>query len=114
MEWVGKLVLLTATPLLLTEGRQTVTRYKSMVRANNQPVLPAFPPRQRQSLRYYYSDTESDEDLLGNIPSIASSRASSVRGELAQMIGNMYPNIPSFSDTFIYCRLTMVIPKVLA
>ena len=80
IEWVGKLVLLTATPLLLTEGRQTVTRYKAMMRANNQPVLPTFPPRQRRSHHYDYSDMQSDEDLVGNAPSIMSSRASSARG----------------------------------
>ena len=45
IEWVGQLVLLTATPLLLTEGRQTVIRYKAMVRANQWPMLPALPLR---------------------------------------------------------------------
>ena len=80
IEWVRQLVLLTATPLLLTEGRQTLTRYKAMVRASQCPVLPALPPRRRKSLCYYYSDTESDKDLVGNAPSVSSSRASSTRG----------------------------------
>ena len=80
IEWVRQLVLLMATPLLLTEGRQTLARYKVMLRASQCPVLPTVPPRRKKSLCYYYSDTESDEDLVGNAPSIASSRASSTRG----------------------------------
>ena len=80
IEWVGQLVLLMATPLLLTEGRQTLTRYKAMIRASQCPVIPAFPPMGRKSLCYYYSDMESDEDLVGNAPSVASNRASSAKG----------------------------------
>ena len=34
IEWVGQLVLLTATPLLLSEGRQTLTHYRAMVMMN--------------------------------------------------------------------------------
>ena len=34
IEWVGQLVLLTATPLLLSEGRQTVACYRAMMRMN--------------------------------------------------------------------------------
>ena len=34
IEWVGQLVLLTATPLLLSEGRQTVAHYRAMMRMN--------------------------------------------------------------------------------
>ena len=34
IEWVGQLVLLTATPLSLPEGRQTVARYRAMMRMN--------------------------------------------------------------------------------
>ena len=32
IKWVGQLVLLTATPLSLSEGRQTVTHYRAMMR----------------------------------------------------------------------------------
>ena len=41
-----------------------------MVRASQHPVIPAFPPRRRKSLCYYYSGTESDEDLVENTPSV--------------------------------------------
>ena len=34
IEWVEQLVLLTATPLLLSEGRQTLAHYRAMVRMN--------------------------------------------------------------------------------
>ena len=34
IKWVGQLVLLTATPLLLSEGRQTLAHYRAMVRMN--------------------------------------------------------------------------------
>ena len=34
IEWVGQLVLLTAIPLLLPEGRQTVAHYRAMMRMN--------------------------------------------------------------------------------
>ena len=34
IEWVGQLVLLTATPLSLSEGRQTVAHYRAMMRMN--------------------------------------------------------------------------------
>ena len=34
IKWVGQLVLLTATPLSLPEGRQTVARYRAMIRIN--------------------------------------------------------------------------------
>ena len=34
IEWVGQLVLLRATPLLLSEGRQTLACYRAMVRMN--------------------------------------------------------------------------------
>ena len=34
IEWVGQLVLLTATPLSLPEGRQTVAHYRAMMRMN--------------------------------------------------------------------------------
>ena len=34
IKWVGQLVLLTATPLLLSEGRQTLAHYRAMVRIN--------------------------------------------------------------------------------
>ena len=80
IEWVGQLALLMATPLLFTEGRQTLARYKALVRASQHPELPALPPRRKKRLCYYYSDTESDEDLVGNAPSVASNRASSVKG----------------------------------
>ena len=36
VEWVGQLVLLTATPLFLSEGRQTVAHYRAIVRMNQQ------------------------------------------------------------------------------
>ena len=36
IELVGQLVLLTATPLSLSEGRQTVAHYRAMVRMNQQ------------------------------------------------------------------------------
>ena len=78
-EWVGQLVLLTATPLLLTEGRQTLARYKAMMRMNQHPVFSTSQPR-RRTQHYYCSETESDEDLVGNPPSVTSSRASSIRG----------------------------------
>ena len=39
IEWVGQLVLLTATPLSLSEGRQTVAHYRSMVRMNQWNVF---------------------------------------------------------------------------
>ena len=47
IEWVKQLVLLWATHLLQIEGRQTLARYKAMIRANQHYVLPAFPNRQR-------------------------------------------------------------------
>ena len=34
VKWVGQLVLLTATPLSLPEGRQTVAHYRAMMRMN--------------------------------------------------------------------------------
>ena len=34
IEWVGQLVLLTATPLPLPEGRQTIAHYRTMIRMN--------------------------------------------------------------------------------
>ena len=36
IEWVGQLILLTATPLPLPEGRQTVACYRAMMRMNQQ------------------------------------------------------------------------------
>ena len=47
IEWVGQLVLLTATSLLLTEGRQTLARYKAMIRMNQCPVFSTSQPRRR-------------------------------------------------------------------
>ena len=79
IEWVGQLVLLMATPLLLTEGRQTFARYKTMMRMNQHPVFSTSQPK-RRTQHYYCLETESDEDLVGNTPSVASSRASSIRG----------------------------------
>ena len=45
IEWVGQLVLLTATPLLLTGGTQTLARYKAMMRMNQHPVFSTSQPR---------------------------------------------------------------------
>ena len=39
IEWVGQLVLLTATPLPLSAGRQTVACYRAMVRMNQWNVF---------------------------------------------------------------------------
>ena len=79
IEWVGQLVLLTATPLSLSEGRQIVAHYRAMMRMN--PRNAFFTTLTRRRNRHcYYSGTESDEDLVGNSPSAASSRASSIRG----------------------------------
>ena len=39
IEWVGQLVLLTATPLLLSEGRWTVAYYRAMMRMNQQSAF---------------------------------------------------------------------------
>ena len=47
IEWVGQLVLLTPTPLLLIEGRQTLTRYKAMMRMYQHPVFSTSQPRRR-------------------------------------------------------------------
>ena len=69
IEWVGQLVLLMATPLLLTEGRQTLTRYKAMVRASQHPVIPAFPPMEKKKfMLLLFRHMESDEDLVENMP----------------------------------------------
>ena len=79
IEWVGQLVLLTATPLLLSEGRQTVAHYRAMMRMNQWNAFSTTQTR-RRSQHHYYSGTESDEDLVGNPPSAASSWACSRRG----------------------------------
>ena len=42
IEWVRQLAPLTATPLLLTEGRQILARYRAMVRASQHPVISAL------------------------------------------------------------------------
>ena len=79
IEWVGQLVLLTATPLSLSEGRQTIAHYRAMVRMNQWNAFSTTQTRHKTQ-HHYYSGTESDEDLVGNPPSVASSRASSIRG----------------------------------
>ena len=79
IEWVGQLVLLTATPLPLSEGRQTVAHYRAMVRMNQWNAFSATQTRHKTQ-HHYYSGTESDEDLVGNPPSVVSSQASSIRG----------------------------------
>ena len=48
IDWVRQLALLTATPLLLTEGRQNLARYKAMVRASQCSVLPALPTQEKE------------------------------------------------------------------
>ena len=65
IEWVGQLVLLTATPLSLPEGRQTVAHYRAMMRMNQQNASLTTQTRRRNH-HHYYSGTESDEDLVGN------------------------------------------------
>ena len=72
IEWVGQLVLLTATPLSLSEGRQTVAHYRAMVRMNQQNAFSTTQTRHKTQ-HHYYSGTESDEDLVGNPPSATSS-----------------------------------------
>ena len=47
IEWVGQLVLLTATPLPLSEGRQTVPHYRAMVRMNQQNAFSAIQTRHK-------------------------------------------------------------------
>ena len=79
IEWVGQLVLLTATPLSLSKGRQTVAHYRAMVRMNQQNVFSTTQTK-HQTQHHYYSGTESDEDLVGNPPSVTSSLAFSIRG----------------------------------
>ena len=79
IEWVGQLVVLTATPLSLSEGRQTIAHYRAMVRMNQQNAFSTTQTRHKTQ-HHYYSGTESDEDLVGNPPSVASSQASSIRG----------------------------------
>ena len=80
IKWVGQLVLLTATPLSLPEGRQTVACYRAMMRMNQQNASLTTQTRRRNHHHHYYSGTKSDEDLVGNPPSAASSQASSIRG----------------------------------
>ena len=78
IEWVGQLVLLTATHLLLSEGRQTIAHYRAMMRMNQWNAFSTTLTR-RGNQHHYYSETESDEDLVGNPPSAASSQASSFK-----------------------------------
>ena len=66
IEWVGQLVLLTATPLSLPEGRQTVAHYRAMMRMNQRNAFFTTQTRRRNQ-HHYYSGTESDEDLVGNL-----------------------------------------------
>ena len=79
IKWVGQLVLLTATLLLLSEGRQTVACYRAMMRMNQWNGFSTTQSR-RRNWHHYYLGTGSDEDLVGNPPSVANSQASSIRG----------------------------------
>ena len=62
IEWVGQLVLLTATSLSLSEGRQTVACYRAMMRMNQWNAFSITQTR-RRNRHHYYSGTKSDEDL---------------------------------------------------
>ena len=47
IKWVGQLVFLTATPLSLPKGRQTVAHYRAMMRMNQQNISLTTPTRRR-------------------------------------------------------------------
>ena len=65
-------------PLILSEARQTVAHYQAMVRMNQWNVFSTIQTRHKIQ-HHYYSGTESDEDLVGNPPSVTSSWALSIR-----------------------------------